>query len=60
MVVVSWDVAPVFRKRVDLFSVIPVTHWATDTEQVAFLPLPSLAVQVMVQVPLLTAVTKPL
>ena len=38
---------------------MPVTPWETVTEQVAFLPLPSLAVQVMVQVPLLTAVTKP-
>ena len=60
IVAVSWDVVPVFRLRVDLESVMPVTGCVTETVQMAFLPLPSVAAQVIVQIPLPTAVIKPL
>jgi hypothetical protein len=60
-VFVSVDVLPTVSDNVVLFSETPVAFiTGTVTLQVAFLPLPSFALHVMVAVPVPTAVTFPL
>ena len=59
MVAVSVSLPPSFKLSDVLFNVTTVTYCFTVTEQVAFLPLPSLAVAVIVAVPTAFAVTTP-
>ena len=63
MVAVSVEVSPLVMESDVLLRVIEVTYTAfavTATSHVAFTPLPSAALQVMVAVPADTAVTTPL
>ena len=59
MVAVSVSLPPSFKTKDVLFRLTPVAKVVTVTEQVAFLPLPSVAEAVMTAFPLPTAVTFP-
>ena len=52
-------VSPIYKVAVEVLRDMLVTGFFTVTEQVAFTPLPSLALQVIVAVPAALAVTRP-